>query len=76
MNTPVIFIFQLQNIHLLLNIRGFPGGSVVKNPPAKQEMLETQLQSLGQEDPLVKEITTNSSILAWKTPRTEEPGGL
>ena len=49
---------------------------MVKNPPAKQEMLETQLQSLGQEDPLEKEITTNSSILAWKTPRTEEPGGL
>ena len=76
MNTPVIFIFQLLNIHLLLNIRGFPGGSVVKNPPAKQEMLETQLQSLGGEDPLEKEITTNSSILAWKMPRTEEPGGL
>ena len=42
----------------------FPGGSVVKNPPAK---LETQVRSLGSEDPLEKEMTTHSSILAWKT---------
>ena len=52
---------------------GFPGGSVVKNLPAMQE---TWVQSLGQEDPLEKEMTTHSSILAWKIPRTEEPGGL
>ena len=45
----------------------------VKNPPAMQE---TQVQSLGQEDPLEKEIATYSSILAWKIPWTEEPGGL
>ena len=51
----------------------FPGGSAVKNPPAKQEMW---VQSLGQEDPLEKEMATISSILAWKMPRTEEPGGL
>ena len=49
------------------------GGSVVENLPAKQE---TQVQSLGQEDPLEKEMATHSSILAWKIPRTEEPGGL
>ena len=41
---------------------GFPGGSVVKNPPAKQKM---QVWSLGQEDPLVKEMATHSSILAY-----------
>ena len=35
-----------------------------------------QVQSLGQEDPLEKEITTHSSILAWEIPWTEEPGGL
>ena len=52
---------------------GFPGGSVVKNPPAKQE---TCVYSLGQEDPLKKEIATHSSILAWKIAWTEEPGGL
>ena len=46
---------------------------MVKNPPAMQE---TWLQSLGQEDPLEKGMVTHSSILAWRTPRTEEPGGL
>ena len=45
----------------------------VKNLPAMQE---TRVQSLGQEDTLEKEMTTHSSILAWRIPRTEEPGGL
>ena len=53
--------------------RVFPGGSVVKNPPAKQEM---QVQSLVQEDPLEKEMATHSSILAWEISWTEELGGL
>ena len=39
-------------------------------------MQETQVQSLGQEDPLEKGMATHSSILAWKIPWTEEPGGL
>ena len=39
-------------------------------------MRETQVQSLGQEDLLEKEMATHSSILAWKIPWTEEPGGL
>ena len=39
-------------------------------------MLETQVRSLGQEDPLEEEMTTHSSILAWEIPWTEEPGGL
>ena len=52
---------------------GFPGGSVVENLPAMQEM---QVRSLDQEDPLEKEMTTHSSILVWKIPWTEEPGGL
>ena len=39
-------------------------------------MWETQVQSLGGEDPLEKEMATHSSILAWKIPRTEAPGGL
>ena len=46
---------------------------MVKNPPAMQE---TQVQSLGQEDPLEKGMTTHSSIPAWRIPWTEEPGGL
>ena len=49
----------------------FPGSSLVKNLPAKQEM---QVWSLGQEDPLEKEMATHSSILAWEIPWTEEPG--
>ena len=52
---------------------GFPRGSVVKNLSAKEEM---QVWSLGPEDPLEKEMTTHSSILASETPRTEEPGRL
>ena len=52
---------------------GFPGGSVVKIPLAKQE---AQVRSLGWEDPLQKEMATHSSILAWEIPWTEEPGGL
>ena len=51
---------------------GFPGNSVIKNLPAVQEM---QVQSLGQEDPLEKEMATHSSILAWEIPWTEETGG-
>ena len=46
---------------------------MVKNLPAKQE---TQVQFPGWEYPLEKEMATHSSILAWKIPRTEEPGGL
>ena len=71
------------NIFVSLNISesahvlwGFPGGSVVKNPPAKQEMQKTQVQSLSQEDPLEEEMATHSSILAWKIPWTEEPGRI
>ena len=41
-----------------------------------QEMRETQVPSLDWEDPLEKGIATHSSILAWKIPRTQEPGGL
>ena len=39
-------------------------------------MLEMQVQSLGQEDPLEKEMATHSNILAWIIPWTEEPGGI
>ena len=50
-----------------------PGGSMVKNPP---DNAKTWLRSLGQEDPLEKEMATHSSILAWEIPGTEEHGGL
>ena len=48
---------------------GFSGGSVVKNPLAKQEVW---VRSLGEEDPLEKEMATHSSTLAWEIPWTEE----
>ena len=46
---------------------------MVKNPPAMQE---TWLQALGWEDPLEEDMATHSSILAWRIPWTEGPGGL
>ena len=49
---------------------------MVKNPPVMQEALETWVQSLSQEDPLEKGMAIHSSILAWRIPRIEEPGGL
>ena len=52
---------------------GFPGDSVVKNPPTMQE---TQVRSLGQEDPQEECMATHSSILAWRIPWAEEPGRL
>ena len=51
----------------------FAGGSVVKNLPEVQEM---RVRFVGQEDPLEKGMATHSSILAWRIPWTEEPGGL
>ena len=48
----------------------------VKNLPAMQETQDMWIQSLGWEDPLEEEMVTHSNILAWKTPWTEEPGGL
>ena len=48
----------------------------VKNCLPNQEPQKTWVQSLGQEDPLENEMATHSSILAWKIPWTEEPGGL
>ena len=47
------------------------GAQMVKNLPARQE---TQVQSLGEEDPLEKAVATHSIILAWRIPWTEEPG--
>ena len=58
---------------LQLHVLGFPDGIVVKNLPAKQE---TWVRSLSWDDPLEKEMATHASILAWRIPWTEEPGGL
>ena len=49
---------------------------MTQNPSAIQETQETQVQSLGQQDPLEKRMATHSSIPAWGIPWTEEPGRL
>ena len=59
--------------HNLATNRASLVAQMVKHLPT---MRETRVQSLGREDPLEKEMATHSSILAWKIPRTEEPGGL
>ena len=56
-----------------LRFRGFARGSLIKNLPAKAGEVGS---ILGQDDPLVDEMATHSSILAWRIPWTEEPGGL
>jgi len=53
-----------------------PMAQWVKNPPAVQETQNTQIRSLGWDDPLEKEMATHPSTLAWRIPSMEEPGGL
>ena len=60
-------------LRLSAETRGFPSGSAVKNLPAMQEM---QFWSLSWKDPREKYMATHPSILAWRIPWTEEPGGL
>ena len=55
---------------------GFDPGSDSKEWMQENAMQETQVQSPGWEDPLEKGMATHSSILAWRIPWTEEPGGL
>ena len=54
----------------------FPGVSAIKNPPVAQETQETRVRSLGLEDSLEEGMAAHSSILAWRIPWLEEPGGL
>ena len=56
---------------MVLDILSFPGGSVIKNPPAMQEM---RVPYLGLEGSLEEEMATHSNILAWKIAWTEKPG--
>ena len=64
---------NIVQLHITLD---FPSGSMVKNLPAMQEALETQVWSLGREQPLEEETPTHLGILAWSIPWTEDPGGL
>ena len=60
----------------LKTLRGFPTGSAVKNQSVMQETQETQVPSLGGEDPLEEDMTIHSNILAWRITWTEESGRL
>ena len=59
----------------VFSIATFPNGSVVKNLPAVQKTQEMRVQSLSWEDLLEMEMATHSSILVWRIPWTEQPGG-
>ena len=65
------FLSQISKFTLIT--KGILVTQMVKSLPT---VLETWVQSLGQEDPLEKELATHCSILAWEIPWTEEPGGL
>ena len=65
--------WEYNDLPQVMQLKGFPGGSVVKNLPAMQE---TGVLSLGQENPREQEMATHSTILAWRIPWTEEPGKL
>ena len=73
----MLIYFHILYIHIIhiyfIYIKASLVAQMVKNLPALQE---TWIQSLGQEDPLEKGMANHSSILAWKIPWTEEPGGL
>ena len=64
--------YSLSNFYIQYSVIEFPWW-LSNNLPVMQE---TQVQSVGQEDPLEKEMATHSIILAWEIPWTEEPGGL
>ena len=69
----LIFIIYIYRIFYGVNLPASLVAHIVKNPPAMQE---TRVRSLGQEDPLEEDMATHSSILAWRLPWTEDPGGL
>ena len=67
-----ITVEQAKILKLVITLRK-ARAQTVKNPPAMQE---TQVRSLGRADPLQKGMATHSTVLAWRIPWTEEPGGL
>ena len=73
----IVVITEITNAIYSAYYGAFPGGSVVRNPPAVEELQETRVQSLGREDSLEEGMATHSSILAWRIPWTQkEPGWL
>ena len=73
----VLHVMETEYVHRLNKFLkwGFPSGSLVKNPPVMQELQETWVRSLGQEDSLEEGMATHSSTLTWKIPWTEPPEG-
>ena len=57
-------------------VRGFPGGSMIKNPSTNAGDIKDRVQFLGQEEPLEEDMETHSSILGWRIPWMEESDGL
>ena len=70
------FLVVHQNVTCLLNIKDFPRGTRGKESACQCRRHEMQIPSLSPEDPLERDMASHSSILAWKIPWTEEPGGL
>ena len=68
--------FEKKPVTTFQSSRGLPGGSEVRNPPVDVGTTGTSVWSLGGEDFLEEGIATQSRILAWRIPWTEEPGGL
>ena len=64
------------SLYIVLDLKLMRASLVAQRLKRLPAMRETWVRSLGQEDPLEKEMATHSSILAWRIPWTEEPGGL
>ena len=82
-NIKIPHFFPSKDIRISLGVRArlhdfksSPASLVAQRIKRLPAMQKTQVQSLGWEDPLEKEMATHSSILAWRIPWTEEPGGL
>ena len=72
-----VSVLLFVHIYMCVHIQDFPGGTGGKRSRLPmQETYETRVRSLCWEDPLEEGTTTHSSILAWRIPWTEEPGGL
>ena len=69
-------LFHLSHLYKFLQLCGLPKWLSGKKPTCQCRRRETWVQSLGQEDPLKEGMATLSSILSWKIPWIEEPGGL
>ena len=69
-------VYMFIHTHTHIHTHGLPWWLSGKESACNQKPQETWVQFLDQEDPLEKEMATHSSILAWRIPWTEEPGGL